>query len=165
MSITTKTGDQGMTGLYTGERIAKNSPRVNAYGNVDELNSALALARASSKNRRVTEIVFELQKMNMSLMAELASIKANPYITAGEVGKLDAFIDELEQKLPVLSAFLTPGETLCGGFLDLSRTIARRTERSVLDLAKEETVTKEVRIFLNRLSDLCFLLMRLEENR
>lgn len=164
MSICTKTGDKGETSLYTGQRIAKDSLRVESYGSVDEINSALAMAKAASAKKEIKETIETVQKLNMSLMADLASIGAAPLITEKEVGILEKKITDLEEVLPPLKAFILPGDTLCGSFLDLARTTARRAERRVLALAQSEVVPKQDKLFLNRLSDLCFLLMRFEEN-
>ncbi|MDQ0202750.1 cob(I)yrinic acid a,c-diamide adenosyltransferase [Pectinatus haikarae] len=165
MSICTKTGDKGETSLYTGQRIAKNSLRVESYGSVDEINSALAMARASSGKPRIKKIIKDLQQMNMALMADLASIDAKPRITEKDVGILEDLIAELEKTLPPLKAFIIPGDTLCGAFLDSARTAARRAERRALTLSQsdESAVALQDKLFLNRLSDLCFLLMRFEE--
>lgn len=163
MSICTKTGDKGDTSLYTGQRIAKNSLRVESYGSVDEINSALASARAVSNKEEIKKNIKLLQKLNMSLMADLASINAKPLITEKEVGRLEELISDIENKLPPLKAFIIPGDTLCGAFLDTARTAARRAERRALSLSQSEHVGEQDRLYLNRLSDLCFLLMRLEE--
>ncbi len=163
MSITTKTGDHGMTSLYTGERIAKNSLRVDAYGTIDELNSALALARATSGKESIKETTLKLQKLNMALMADLASLNASNRIANEEISQVETIINQLEEKLPPLTQFITPGKTLPGSFFDLARTTARRAERNILTLASEEKINDNIRIYINRLSDLCFLLMRAEE--
>lgn len=160
MSICTKTGDKGKTSLYTGQRVAKSSLRVNSYGSVDEINSALAMAKATVKDEKIRKIVDTIQKMNMSLMSDLASIGAKPLITAEHVGQLESWINEFEPKLPPLTAFIQPGNTICGAFFDMARTTTRRAERNVLQLADSEDVEEQDRLFLNRLSDLCFLLMR-----
>lgn len=163
MGVYTKTGDKGTTGLLTGQRVDKDCLRVEAYGTVDEFNSALGMARALCQKAAVKEKLFKLQKLNMLLMAELASISDEHYITAEHVAALEAMIDEIEGQLPKLASFLTPGDTPGGAALDLARTTARRAERQTLRLAKTEDVESHALIALNRLSDLCFVLMRLEE--
>lgn len=165
MSVYTKTGDKGTTGLYTGQRVSKNSVRVKAYGTVDEISSALGMARAFCQSAQVKEIVLELQKNNSLLMADLASLDKAPMIGAEQVSRLESLIDEVEAKLPALKCFIISGESQGGSCLDLARTITRRAERAVLDLAATEPVHETDRLYLNRLSDLCFVLMRLEENR
>lgn len=163
MGVYTKTGDKGTTGLLTGQRVDKDCLRVEAYGMVDECNAALGMARALCKKAEVQEKLLRVQKLNMLLMAELASLSDERYVTAEHVAALEAMIDEIEAKLPKLASFLTPGDTPGGAALDLARTTARRAERQALRLAKTEDVGQDALIALNRLSDLCFVLMRLEE--
>lgn len=163
MKVYTKTGDKGTTSLLTGERVDKDSLRVEAYGTVDEITSALGLARALCKKEEVIEIVLNLQRLLMALMAELASTgeKAD-YIKKEHIDILEKTIDSFEEKLPPLKEFLIPGDTPGAAALDMARTTARRAERQVLRLAKAEPVNDAVIITLNRLSDLCFVLMRFE---
>ena len=167
MSVYTKTGDKGYTSLYTGERVPKNSLRVKAYGTIDEANAALAMVRATCTNERVREIVLQLQKNNGMLMGDLASVGQPAMINEASVDVIEALIDEVEEKVPPFTGFLISGETSAGAYLDLARTIIRRAERIMLDLLAEEpdNVHESNRLYVNRLSDLCFVLMRLEENR
>lgn len=167
MSVYTKTGDKGLTSLYTGERVPKNSLRVKTYGTIDEVNSAFAMVRATCKNDRVREIVLQLQKNNGLLMADLASLGNAPLINEASVAVIESIIDEVEAKVPPFTGFIIPGESQAGAFLDMARTIARRAERALLDLAEAEPegVHESNRLYINRMSDLCFVLMRLEENR
>lgn len=163
MKVYTKTGDKGTTSLLTGERVDKDSQRVEAYGTVDEITSVLGLARALCKRPEVTETILKLQQLLMMVMAQLAS-KGNTasYITSNHVDLLERSIDSFEEKLPPLKEFLIPGDTPGAAALDMARTITRRAERQVLRLAKSEPVDDAVIITLNRLSDLCFVLMRFE---
>lgn len=163
MSVYTKTGDEGKTSLYTGERVEKNSLRVQVYGTVDEANSALAMARAFAVNQKVKEKIAALQKLMPLLMADLASIGKEPMIKAEHIDALEQEMDRIETALPPLRAFIIPGDTKAGAMLDLARTITRRAERLFCELSKTESVHQENRIFLNRLSDYCFLLMREEQ--
>ena len=163
MSIYTKTGDAGETGLYTGERVRKSSLRVAAYGTVDELDSVLGLARASVAKAEVRERVLALQKKLPALMADLASRAQEAMIAEADVAALEQAMDELEGRLPPLTSFLVPGNTQGGAALDHARTVTRRAERLFCRLAEEEEVHDTDRRYLNRLSDYCFLLMRLEE--
>ena len=163
MGVYTKTGDEGKTSLYTGERVPKECLRVQAYGAIDEANSALGMARAFSEKRAVKEKIFALQKLMPLLMADLASLGQAPMIHGEHVAALEAEMDKIEAALPPLRAFLIPGDTKAGAMLDLARTIARRAERHFCALAKEEPLHQEDRLFLNRLSDYCFLLMREEQ--
>ena len=163
MKIYTKTGDRGETSLYTGERVEKNSFRVNAYGTVDEANSALAMARAFAVNPIVKEQIYQLQKLMPYLMADLASINQPAMITDEHVEALEHGNDEIDAKLPPLKHFVIPGDSQAGAMLDMARTIIRRAERVFYTLAKFESVHEIDRVFLNRLSDYCFMLMRLED--
>lgn len=163
MKIYTKTGDHGTTGLLTGQRVTKDSDRVEAYGSVDEFNSALGLARAFSTNPEVKNTIYDLQKMLMLLMAELASAdQKEVYLSAEHIAKLEQTIDVFDAKLPPLTSFLIPGDTQGAAALDLARTVTRRAERHVLRLSRKEKVSEHVLIALNRLSDLCFVLSRIE---
>lgn len=162
-SVYTRTGDAGMTSLCSGERMAKCSPRVDAYGNIDEINSALAMARATVKRKDVAETIYKVQKMMLMLMADVASLNLpEPYITHDHVVLLEQTIDTFDAMLKPLTAFITPGDTLGGAALDMARTVTRRAERALLKLASQEEVNKEVLLCLNRLSDLCFILERVE---
>lgn len=163
MSIYTKTGDAGETGLYTGERVRKSSLRVAVYGTVDELDSVLGLARAFVAKAEVRERVLALQKKLPALMADLASRAQEAMIAEADVAALEQAMDELEGRLPPLTSFLVPGDTQGGAALDHARTVTRRAERLFCCLAEEEEVHDTDRRYLNRLSDYCFLLMRLEE--
>jgi len=163
MKVYTKTGDKGTTGLLTGERIEKDSPRVEAYGTIDEINSALGLARVWCAKVDVQEIIYSAQKTLMMVMADLASLNSDAnYISAEHSRQLEQFIDQLDAKLPPLQSFIIPGGNAGAAALDLARTVTRRGERQVLRLAKHEKVNEHVLITLNRLSDLCFILARVE---
>ena len=163
MSVYTKTGDDGTTSLYTGERIDKTSFRVSTYGTIDEFNSALAMARAFTKNEKVKTKIYRLQKLLAFLMADFASLDQKPLITFENIAEIEAEMDEMESALPPLKKFIIPGDSQAGAMLDLARTTARRAERNCLTLAKYETIHEVDRIFLNRVSDYCFLLMRIED--
>lgn len=165
MGIYTKTGDKGTTGLFTGERVPKNCTRVEAYGTIDEMNSVLAVARSFAEDAEVREWLFKLQKQNMILMSDLASIGKEPGIKLSHVEMLEAKMDEIEKELPPFKAFIIPGDTKSGAFIDMARTISRRAERRMLTLAETEPVPESDRLYMNRLSDFCFMLMRLEEYR
>jgi cob(I)alamin adenosyltransferase len=163
MKVYTKTGDKGTTGLLTGERIEKDSLRVEAYGTIDEVNSALGLARFWCSKAEVKDVIYNTQKALMMIMAELASIQnATQYITQEHSRQLEQFIDTLDAQLPPLQEFIVPGGNAGAAALDLARTVTRRAERQVLRLSRQETVNEHVLITLNRLSDLCFILARVE---
>lgn len=167
MSITTRTGDGGSTTLMYGKRVSKDSPRVGAYGEVDELNSCLGLARAQAdKDRKgLLEVV---QKALVGLMGELAvapedlkRYEADGYarIKEEDLARLDQEIERLEKKAPPAKGWSTPGGNLAGAALDLARAVCRRAERGVWQLEKREgNVRTIIPKYLNRLSDLLWLL-------
>lgn len=163
MKVYTKTGDEGLTSLFSGERVEKDSPRVEVYGTVDEINSALAMARTFSDVKEIREKIFELQKILPHLMADLASLNRPKMITSADVAKLEEEIDFLEENLPPLKSFVIPGDTKAGACLDLARTITRRAERKLYKLSRFEAIYEVDRIFINRLSDYLFMLMRAED--
>lgn len=163
MKVYTKTGDKGTTSLLSGERVDKDCLRVEAYGTVDEVTSALGLARATCSKAEVRETVFKAQKLLMALMAELATKgSSGNYITADHITILEQTIDFFEEKLPPLKEFIISGDNAGAAALDMARTTTRRAERQVLRLSKEEPVVEAVLIVLNRISDLCFVLARVE---
>ena len=163
MGVYTKTGDKGQTSLFSGERIDKASMRVETYGTLDEANSALAMARAFCEKSETAEWIAGLQKKMSLLMADIASLGKDTYISEQDVQLLEQSIDALEAKLPPLKCFIVPGDTKGGAMLDLARTTIRRAERRFCELARTEQVHETDRLFLNRLSDYCFMLMRWEE--
>lgn len=163
MKVYTKTGDEGTTSLFTGERVEKDSPRVSTYGEVDEINSALAIARNFSEVPEIRKKIYELQQILPRLMADLASLNKPARITQEDIKNLENDMDYLDKNLPPLKSFVIPGDTKAGAFLDLARTITRRAERKFHNLSRIEAVHEVDRIFLNRLSDFCFMLMRTED--
>ena len=164
MKIYTKTGDKGTTGLYTGQRVDKDSLRVEAYGNVDEINSALGMARAQVHNTEVRSTILELQKLLMQkVMSDLASIDREvSYTTAADITWLEGLIDNFTGKLAPLNHFIVPGDSLGAAALDVARTTTRRAERQVWRLSRQEKIDENLIVALNRLSDLCFTLSRIE---
>lgn len=164
MSVTTKTGDKGQTSLFTGERVDKDSLRVEVYGTIDEVDAALAMARAFSEKDEVTKRIYGVQQKLGRLMADFASLGKEPLITAADVKAMEDDIAVLEDALPDQNSFIIPGDTKAGAMLDHARTVVRRAERLAIRLAKTEAVAESDRLFLNRLSDYCYLLMRLEED-
>ena len=164
MKIYTKTGDKGTTGLYTGQRVDKDSLRVEAYGNVDEINSALGMARAQVKNDEVRSTIFDLQKLLMQkVMSDLASLDREvSYTTATDIAWLEGLIDSFTAKLAPLNHFIVPGDSLGAAALDVARTTTRRAERQVWRLSRQEKIDENLIVALNRLSDLCFTLSRIE---
>ncbi len=162
-AVYTRTGDKGTTGLCTGERVSKHSLRVEAYGTVDEITSALGLARATVTRQDVKGTILKVQQLLMSLMADIASMNLpEPYIKEEHVKMLESTIDKYDAMLEPLGHFIIPGDTLGAAALDIARTTTRRAERCALRLAEEEPVNQQALIALNRLSDLCFILARVE---
>lgn len=163
MKIYTKTGDKGTTALYSGQRVPKDSQRVEAYGTIDELDSALGLARSLVKNAAVAEAILSVQKLLWQAMAEVASLNVSKKpITTAEISAIEATIDKFDANLPPLTHFVIPGDTPGAAALDLARTVARRAERELWRLARQEPVDEHVLVLVNRLSDLCFILARAE---
>ncbi|MCE5255682.1 MAG: cob(I)yrinic acid a,c-diamide adenosyltransferase [Spirochaetaceae bacterium] len=164
MSIVTKNGDEGDTDLWSGERVGKDSPRVEAYGTVDELSSALGMARHLCSQTEVQSGIDEIQRLLFRVGAELASVSkayVNP-VNDRDVDSLFQRISELERKIDI-KGFVIPGMTPGSASLDLARTIARRAERRIVALGRQEQVSKELQKFMNRLSDYLFMLARVEE--
>lgn len=129
MKIYTKTGDEGLTSLYTGERVPKDSPRVEAYGTIDELNSALGMARALCRRDDVRRAVFDIQKLLGTVMAEVASRGDKAALLgADHIAMLEKLIDGFDAALPPLTQFVVPGDTPAAAALDVARTTARRAE-------------------------------------
>ncbi len=162
MSVTTKTGDSGETSLATGERVPKDYIRVQVYGTVDELNSFLGLAKHGLAEREF-KLIEKLQKDLFRVAGELA--KADQYvrlITFEETEELTRIIQDYE-KLVDLNSFVIPGATINSAYLDVCRTVARRAERLFVTLMRQEPVRKELEIYLNRLSDLLYVLARYVE--
>lgn len=163
MKIYTKTGDAGTTGLYTGQRVEKDSLRVEAYGSVDEINSALGMARALVKNPEVRNVILGLQQLLMQrVMSDLASLGVSSYTSEADVVHLEGLIDSFTNRMSPLKHFIVPGENLGAAALDVARTTTRRAERQVWRLSRTEKIDGVLIIVLNRLSDLCFTLSRAE---
>ena|SRR5579862_704892 len=169
MKIYTKTGDAGETGLFGGGRVAKNHPRVAAYGDVDELNAAVGLARALDVLPKVDEVLVSVQRDLFAIGALLATPNREKMrehlekarIDDVRIAQLEAAIDAADRELEPLKAFIVPGGTQKAAALHVARTVCRRAERSVVELGGEEEIPRLVVIYLNRLSDLLFTLARL----
>ncbi len=164
MKIYTKTGDGGETGLFGGPRLRKDAPRIEAIGAVDELSAVLGLARASDLPGDIDTIIFRIQNQLFDLGARLATLgtKASEAqnFTERQIGWLEEMIDQHEAELPPLKEFILPGGTVAASQLQLARSICRRAERRVVSLSAEAAISSEVIIYLNRLSDLLFVLAR-----
>jgi cob(I)alamin adenosyltransferase len=158
--IYTRTGDDGTTGLGDGSRVAKDSLRVEAYGTVDEANSAIGLVLATpGLPEVVVQCLTEIQHDLFDLGGELC-IPGHRMIKAEQIDRLEQTLDAFNDNLPPLKDFILPGGGPATAACHLARTITRRAERRVWTLAKEEPVAPEVAQYLNRLSDLLFVLAR-----
>jgi cob(I)alamin adenosyltransferase len=158
--IYTRTGDDGTTGLGDGSRVPKDSARVEAYGTVDELNSAVGVLLAvPDLPPAVVGPLTDIQHQLFDMGGELC-IPGLSVITAAHVTRLEEVLDGFNDPLPPLKEFILPGGGPAAAACHLARTIARRAERRVLTLAREEQVSPEVTKYLNRLSDLLFVLAR-----
>jgi cob(I)alamin adenosyltransferase len=164
MKIYTKTGDAGETGLWGGQRVSKDSARVQAYGTVDECNAAIGVARASGVEAGLDAILARIQDQLFVVGADLATpgAAANiPRVGPEEIAFLERSIDALEEHLEPLKQFILPGGTPAAAQLHLARTICRRAERWVVALSREAPAPNEqVGVYLNRLSDCLFVLAR-----
>ncbi len=174
LKIYTKTGDRGDTGLFGGGRVGKDHPRVEAYGDVDELNAALGLARAIEMMPRVDEVLVPIQRDLFAIGALLATPehdKMRQQLTKARIDEeritqLERAIDDGEAELEPLRAFIVPGGTAKSAALHVARTVCRRAERRVIALTHDGVELPPVVIkYLNRLSDLLFVLARVANRR
>ncbi len=169
--IYTRKGDEGETSLGGGQRVPKNSPRVTAYGTVDELNSAIGLAVAHGLSPRLLEVLPVIQNELFHLGSDLAFREEDkrahplPQIAERHVKKLEELIDELNEVVGPLQNFVLPGGSLGAAQLHMARTICRRAEREVITLAQAEPIGGQLLPYLNRLSDLLFVMARYENRQ
>jgi cob(I)alamin adenosyltransferase len=172
MKIYTRTGDTGETGLFGGGRVSKDSVRVEAYGDVDELNACLGLALSGGLADATAERLTLVQGDLMSVGAHLATPEQEssrrrpilPPLPTGRIGEMEEWIDEIWEGLRPLKNFVLPGGVPGAATLHLARVVCRRAERSVVRLGREEDVEEGIIQYLNRLSDLLFALARLENH-
>jgi cob(I)alamin adenosyltransferase len=172
MKIYTKTGDAGETGLFGGGRVSKAHPQVEAYGAVDELNSAIGVARSELSDAHVDAVLTEAQSTLFDVGAELATKPGArvagemPRVSRTDVQRLEQAIDDTEQELDPLKTFVLPGGGRAAAQLHYARTVGRRAERRLVALKEEGTAVREdVMEYLNRLGDLLFVLARLANKR
>lgn len=164
MSISTKNGDKGQTSLWSGERVDKDSIRVEAYGTIDELNSNIGEAKHYVKSYEVKDILEEIQNDLFRVAGQLASkdkLFVKP-IEENDSERLTEYVHFYEDKLK-LKGFVIPGNTIQSAKLDISRTISRRAERRIITLSKSENISGSLLKYVNRLSDLLFIIARFEE--
>jgi len=173
MRIYTRTGDDGDTGLFGGGRVTKDDPRVEAYGDVDELNASLGFARAVELMPRIDDVLLPIQRDLFALGALLATPDldrmheqlAKARIDDERIAELERAIDAGEAELEPLRSFILPGGTPKSAALHVARTVCRRAERRVVTLQRTVTLPTTVGIYLNRLSDLLFVLARVANRR
>jgi cob(I)alamin adenosyltransferase len=169
LKIYTRTGDRGDTGLFGGGRVGKDDVRVDAYGEVDELNAVVGLARAASPGSDVARLLEGVQHDLFSIGAILATPDLEKMrrqldkarLDEGRIAELEAAIDAADARLEPLKAFILPGGAPQAAALHVARTVCRRAERRVVHLARESELPEVVIVYLNRLSDLLFTLARL----
>lgn len=173
MKIYTRTGDEGGTALFGGGRVAKDHPRVEAYGDVDELNASLGFARCVEMMPRIDEVLVPIQRDLFAIGALLATpdhVKmreqlAKARVDDDRIAELEHAIDACEAELDPLRSFIVPGGTPKAAALHVARTVCRRAERRVVHLAQDTELPALVVIYLNRLSDLLFMLARVANKR
>ncbi|HET9136227.1 MAG TPA: cob(I)yrinic acid a,c-diamide adenosyltransferase [Candidatus Kapabacteria bacterium] len=164
MKIYTKTGDDGTTGLFAGGRVRKDSFQIRAYGDVDELNSHLGKARSLDTTNIFADVFDKLQRLLFNLGADLATplLAKNtiPRIIEADAPSLEVLIDKFELELPPLTHFILPGGSELASELHIARTVARRAEREIVSLTQSEDIGNAIEPFINRLSDLLFVMAR-----
>jgi cob(I)alamin adenosyltransferase len=173
MKIYTKTGDAGTTGLFGGGRVSKDDSRVAAYGDVDELNSAIGVVRATAPTDFSDDLLASIQRDLFSIGGHLATpdpdkvrkALARAELSEARVELFERAIDEADGELPPLRAFVLPAGTAKAAALHLARTVCRRAERNVVHLSQTADVPALFLVYLNRLSDLLFTLARLANHR
>jgi cob(I)alamin adenosyltransferase len=164
MSIVTKTGDSGTTGLYGGRRVSKDHVRLQAYGTVDELNAAVGVALAQPVSDALQQQLLHVQHLLFRAGADLAtpadSAAKTQRVRPVDTAEIEGWITQLEASLSPQTTFILPGGSPLAAHLHVCRTICRRAERWVVSLCLHEQIPEEVRVFLNRLSDYFFLAAR-----
>jgi cob(I)alamin adenosyltransferase len=169
VKIYTKTGDGGDTSLLGGKRLSKDSLRIETYGTIDELNSVIGVSRSLNEHREIDLLLFDLQSELFVLGAELAtpsgvknsSIK---FLSNENIIRLEKLIDDIDIRLPQLKNFVLPGGNKCAAMLHYARTVCRRAERLAVRLTRDEPMSDFVVIYVNRLSDLLFVIARLSNS-
>jgi cob(I)alamin adenosyltransferase len=171
VKIYTRGGDDGGTGLSDGSRVRKDDPRVASYGEVDELSAVLGQVRAQAGAGELDTLLAQVQRDLFAVGAQLADPgatvagrKRKAAVTGEHVARLEAAIDAREKELPALRAFVLPGGSPLGALLHVARTVCRRAERGVVALAAAQPVDATLLAYLNRLSDLLFVLARHENH-
>ncbi|MBS4536327.1 cob(I)yrinic acid a,c-diamide adenosyltransferase [Clostridium sp. D2Q-14] len=167
MRVYTRTGDKGKTSLYDSKRVFKDSARVESYGTIDELNSTLGLAKNFIDDKKMYDLIHNIQRKLFDVAAELATedkAKLKFQITKEDVKFLENKIDEYLDLIKTPDHFVIPGSGKAAGYMHVSRTICRRAERRIITLAREIDVNEHLLKYINRLSDLIYSLSRYLEN-
>lgn len=157
--IYTRTGDEGTTGLADGSRVPKDDPRVEAMGAIDELNSHIGVILVNDLSAEVRKCLIDIQHDLFDIGGELA-IPGRSTVTSDDVSRLEKTLDGFNEDLPPLKEFILPGGGLASVATHVARTVCRRAERRLLTLSRETAVNEESRRYINRLSDLLFVLAR-----
>ena len=166
MKLYTKTGDDGTTGLFGGDRVSKDDGRIEAYGTVDETNALVGLAAACTTDARLEEVLQKIQARLFDVGADLATPVGSKHeekirrIDEKDVVELEQFIDEFAEKTPPIEVFVLPGGSELAARLHVARTVARRAERAIITLGAKEKVGEAIVHWINRLSDLLFAMAR-----
>ena len=166
MKLYTKTGDDGTTGLFGGGRVEKDDPRVEAYGTVDEANATIGLARAAGMSDAVDALLSAIQSDLFTIGAELATLAGNEdklkmrLVDEDDIRRLEQSIDETEAELTPLRSFVLPSGHPAGAALHAARTVCRRAERGIIAARRTGAIREQVVVYMNRLSDLLFVLAR-----
>lgn len=170
MSIYTKTGDKGSTSLFDGKRVKKYALRVDTYGVFDECAAQLSVSEKLAQNKEIKQQLHWLEEKLFHLNAEIATAanyeelkSKSTLIELSDIQMLETWIDDYQAELPPISSFILPGETLVGAELHVARTICRRGERRLIELAEKESIRSELLKFVNRLSDCLYVFARVED--
>lgn len=172
VKIYTRKGDAGQTGLFDGSRVDKDNPRVETYGDVDELNSVVGAARSFVEDKEIDDLLMNIQRDLFAVGAQLADPKYDESrrkektrITEERITFFERTMDRYEPELPPLKGFILPCGTHSGALLHLARTVCRRAERKIVSLSKCTKLPPLIVTYMNRLSDLLFVLARVENKR
>lgn len=170
MAIYTKTGDEGSTSLFDGQRVKKYSNRVDVYGTFDECNAVISIAEKFSQIPENKEFLIKLQYKMFQLSGEIATVDSEWFATHSEqinqmdIKELEYIIDVYTEKLPEIKTFILPGTSIAGSHLHLARTVCRRAERLLIQLSEEVEIRPEIKQYTNRLSDCLYILARSEDH-
>lgn len=168
--VYTRTGDAGTTGLFGGSRIEKDSPRVEAYGTIDELCAVISIVKTTDVSERIFEVLSKLQDYCHDINAELAAddqgIKMlTKRVSQADIEYIESLIDEFDASLAPLDHFLVPAIKPSAAFLNLARTVCRRAERRLWSYYRQQPFNRHIVVFFNRLADLLFTFMRYESEQ